>query len=387
MAWNEPGGGRNNNQDPWRGNNDNQGPPDLDEVLKKLQDRLGSLFGGGKGGSGGSSSGGKKGANSIALVVVVAVIAAGVWGFSGFYKVEEAEEAVVLHFGEFSEIKGAGLRWNPPVIDRILKVNTKQVSSHAHQATMLSKDDNIVDVQLVVQYRVHDPKSFFLNIGDPLGALRQATESALRHEVGNTDLDTILTEGRHVMAQEVKGRLQTYLDVYTSGLYVDKVNIQDAHPPKAVKAAFDDVIKAKEDKTRLKNEAEAYSNGIIPEARGYAKRQESESNAYRQEMIARANGETIRFTRLLAEYQKAPVVTRQRLYLETMEKVLGSSTKVLVDLEGGNNILYLPLDKIISQQRTIGNIPLNQSLSGTGLDESASARSRTHRDGIRGGGR
>ncbi|MBV1881995.1 MAG: FtsH protease activity modulator HflK [Pseudomonadales bacterium] len=385
MAWNEPGGGRNNNQDPWGGNNNNQGPPDLDEVLKKLQDRLGSLFGGGKGGSGGSGSGGKSGGSFVVLAVIAAVIAGGFWVFSGFYTVEEAEEAVVLHFGEYSEIKGAGLRWNPPFIDRILKVNTKQVSSHAHQATMLTKDDNIVDVQLVVQYRVQDPRAFFLDIGDPLGSLRQATESALRHEVGNSDLDLILTEGRHVMAQDVKGRLQSYLDIYSSGIYVDKVNIQDAHPPKAVKAAFDDVIKAKEDKTRLKNEAEAYSNGIIPEARGYAKRQESESNAYKQEVIAQANGETNRFSKLLAEYQKAPKVTRQRLYLETMEDVLSSSTKVLVDVDGGNNMLYLPLDKIIPQQRTISNIPLSQSLGG--IDDNVGARTRTRRDGTRGEGR
>jgi membrane protease subunit HflK len=347
MAWNEPGGGRNNNQDPWRnGGGNNEGPPDLDEVMKKLQERFGGLFGGGKGGnnSGGSNSGG------TGLLVVALVIGLLFWIGSGVYRVEEAEKAVVLRFGKFHNIVSAGLHWKPTFIDEILKVNTKQVYSHRHEASMLTEDQNIVDVQLEVQYLVDDPQKYYLEVADARSSLRQATESSLRHVVGSKPMDLVITEGREIIAIEVKGRLQEYLNRYNTGLYINKVNVQDAHPPKEVKASFDDVIKAKEDKERLKNEAEAYANGIVPEARGMARRQLEEANAYKSEVVSKAEGEADRFKRLLVEYEKAPEVTRQRLYIDAMESVFSNSTKVMVDVEGGNNMLYLPLDKIMEMQ-------------------------------------
>lgn len=344
MAWNEPGGGRNNNQDPWGGRND-QGPPDLDEVVKKLQERFGGIFGGGKGGGSGQGSN--------AILVIALVLALFVWALSGFYRVEQAQQAVVLRFGEFHEIKTAGLRWNPAIMDTVFKVDVTKVHSVPMRATMLTEDQNIVDVDLNVQYRINDPKLYFLHVNNPELALSHSIESALRHVVGGNIMDKVITEGREAIAIEVEARLQDYLERYQSGLIVAKVNIEDAHPPKEVKAAFDDVIKAKEDEVRLQNEAQAYANGIIPEARGKAKRMLQEADAYKAEVVERAKGEAKRFEQLLTEYQKAPEVTRQRLYLETMESVYGNTTKVMVDVEGGNNMMYLPLDRLVNNAQSV----------------------------------
>ncbi|MDX1694086.1 MAG: FtsH protease activity modulator HflK [Ketobacteraceae bacterium] len=339
MAWNEPGGGRNNNQDPWGGRND-QGPPDLDEVVKKLQERFGGIFGG-KGGGGGGQGG-------FAMVIVAIVIAVLVWFVAGFYRVEQAEQAVVLRFGEFHEITTAGLRWNPALVDQVFKFDVTKVYSKPMRATMLTEDQNIVDVDLNVQYRINDAKAYFLHVTNPEMAMSHSIESALRHVVGGSRMDKVITEGREAIAIEVEQRLQEYLERYRTGLVVAKVNIEDAHPPKEVKAAFDDVIKAKEDEERLQNEAQAYANGIIPEARGKARRMLQEADAYKSEVVEKAKGEAARFEQLLAEYKKAPEVTSQRLYLQTMEDVYGNTTKIMLDADGGNNLLYLPLDKLFS---------------------------------------
>ena len=242
MAWNEPGGGRKD-QDPWRAKQD-KGPPDLDEVVKKLQDKFGGLFGGGK-------SNGADGKSGMALVGVLIILAALVWGFAGLYRVEQAEQALVLRFGKFHEIVGAGLHWNPRLVDSIYKVDVTKVNQVNLRATMLTEDQNIVDITLDVQFRVDDPKAFFLEIASPEAALRHSTESALRHVVGASEMGSVITEGREAIAVDVHARLQDYLNRYDTGLSVTKVNIEDAHPPKEVKAAFDDVIKAKEDEERL----------------------------------------------------------------------------------------------------------------------------------------
>lgn len=362
MAWNEPGGGRNNNQDPWGGKND-QGPPDLDEVVKKLQERFGGIFGG-KGGAGQGGGGG-------AMIVVAIVIAVIVWVVAGFYRVEQAEQAVVLRFGEYHEIKTAGLRWNPALIDQVFKIDVTKVYSKPMRATMLTEDQNIVDVELNVQYRINDAKSYFLHVTNPELALSHSIESALRHVVGGSRMDKVITEGREAIAIEVEQRLQEYLERYRTGLVVAKVNIEDAHPPKEVKAAFDDVIKAKEDEERLQNEAQAYANGIIPEARGKARRMLQEADAYKSEVVEKAKGEAARFEQLLAEYEKAPEVTRQRLYLQTMESVYGSTTKVMLDVEGGNNLLYLPLDKMF-ENRNVSSGAAAESISMPAPQETSS---------------
>ena len=350
MAWNEPGGGKK--KDPWGGKDNKQGPPDLDEVMKKLQDKLNGVLGNG-GGSGGGVPGG-----SMKMFSGLGVLAVLGWFFFGFYQVSQGEEGVILRFGSYSTTVGPGLQWNPPLIDRVYTVNTQRLESLNSRANMLTLDENIVEVGLVVQYRIGSAKDYVLEMSRPEAGLHHATESALRHVVGSTSMSDVITEGREVMGQQVHVRLQNILDRYHSGLEIRKVSIQDSDPPKAVKASFDDVIKAKEDKERLKNEAESYANSVVPESRGYAQRQFEEASAYKEEVVARAQGEASRFKRVLIEYEKAPKVTRQRLYLETMESVLSNTTKVMVDVDGGNNMIYLPLDKIMSQSQ---NTNRNQS--------------------------
>ncbi len=358
MAWNEPGdNGRD--QDPWSGGRrgKNDGPPDLDEILRKLRERVDGLFGGG--GRGGSSSGSSGGGNFGGLVGVALVGALIVWIVLGLYRVEEAERGVVLRFGKYHEIVGPGLHWNPPLVDQVLRVNVTAVRSHTHRALMLTEDENIVEVSISVQYRVADPRDFSLKVRDPEISLEHAAESALRHVVGSSDMHQVLTEGREQVAREVQTRLQAYLNSYGTGLEVTQVNVENTQAPKEVQAAFDDVIKAREDEQRFKNEAEAYANGVVPEARGKAQRILEEANGYKEEVIARSSGEADRFSDLLVEYRKAPEVTRDRLYIDAVSSVIGNSTKILIDTEGNNNMLYLPLDRLVNQRgASVGSIPL-----------------------------
>ena len=343
MAWNEPGGGNNKPRDPWGGGD--QGPPDLDEALKKLQQKLGGLFGGRSGGSGGAA-GGSSGGFSGSLLGVLAVLALVVWGLMGFYQVDQQERAVVLRFGKYLETVQPGLQWNPPVIDEVIKINTTRVRAVSFSEIMLTRDENIVEVKLSVQYVIDNPTAFVLEVRDPENSLRHASQSALRHVVGDTTMNLVLTGGRAQIAQEVSERLQSYLNLYETGIRVSKVTVDESKPPTQVQQAFDDVIKAREDEERVKNEAQAYANGIVPEARGAAQRVLEEAMAYKEQVIANAEGEAERFTKLLTEYRKAPEVTRERLYLSALQDVLGKNNKVLVDVEGGNNMLYLPLDKL-----------------------------------------
>lgn len=337
MAWNEPGGG--NQKDPWGGGD--QGPPDLDEAFKKLQEKLNRIFGGGGGGSAPSP------AMSGNFFILFALLLALIWAGFGVFRVDAQELAVVLRFGKYHETVSPGLHWNPPLIDSVTKINVTKLRTSTHRALMLTEDENIVEVSLSVQYNVSDPKNFLLEVRDPERSLSHATESALRHVVGSSEMHQVLTEGREQIAILIKERVQRYLDNYGTGIQVAQVNIEDTQPPEAVQAAFDDVIKAKEDEERAKNEAETYKNGIIPEARGQAQRQLEEAQAYKQQVIAKAEGEASRFEQLLTEYEKAPRVTRERLYIDAMQAVIGNSSKVMIDVEGGNNLLYLPLDKIV----------------------------------------
>ena len=345
MSWNEPGGGNNKGpRDPWGGGD--QGPPDLDEALKKLQEKLGGLFGGGKGGSGGA--GGGRGISG-ALIGVIAAGALLVWALMGFYQIDQQERGVVLRFGKYYETVQPGLQWNPPLIDEVTKVNTTKVRAASLREIMLTQDENIVEVKLSVQYVINDPDKFVLKVREPERSLQHAAQSALRHAVGGTVMDLVLTEGRAQIALDVQQRLQEYLDMYETGILVSKVNVDESKPPTQVQAAFDDVIKAREDEERVKNEAQGYANAVVPEARGAAQRQIEEASAYKEQVIANAEGEADRFKNLLAEYEKAPEVTRERLYLDAVQAVYSKTNKVMVDVEGGNNIMYLPLDQLTRQ--------------------------------------
>ena len=345
MSWN----GNDNNKDPWG----REAPPEIDDVIKKAKETINSIFGGGGSSEGGSGGFSKKNFTTALVILILGYVTFGI------YQVEEAERSVVLRLGKFQEIKGPGLRWNPPVVDSWEIVDVVRVRPHRHDALMLTKDENIVDVTVSVQYQIADPMKYVLDIRDADASLAQATESALRHVVGGSIMDDALTTGRELIAQEVRGRLQNYLDRYSTGLEVLIVNIEDSSPPNQVQEAFDDVIKAREDEVRARNEAETYANGLVPEARGQAQRMLQDAEAYKEQVISEAQGDAARFSLLLAEYQKAPEVTRNRLYLESIQGVMSNSTKVMVDVEGGNNILYLPLDKIAQSARGVEqlNIP------------------------------
>jgi membrane protease subunit HflK len=355
MAWNEPGG-NSNNQDPWGGKRrggDRKGPPDLDEAFRKLQESLNGLFGGGKkrsgdGGGSGSSRSGGFGLLGIGLVALVAI-----WLYSAIYVVDEQEQAVVLRFGKYYETVGSGLNIYFPPIDRKFQENVTRERTYTKQGQMLTEDENIVEVPLTVQYKISNLQDFVLNVDQPEVSLQHATDSALRHVVGSTNMDQVLTEGRELMASEIKKRLQGFMDTYKTGITITQVNVQSAAAPREVQEAFDDVIRAREDEQRSRNQAETYANGVVPEARGQSQRIIEDANGYRDEVISRAKGEADRFTKLMTEYRKAPEVTRQRLYLETMQDVYSNTSKVLVSSQKGqSNLIYLPLDKMVDGSRS-----------------------------------
>ncbi len=351
MAWNEPGG-NSNDQDPWgNGNRNNkgggrQGPPDLDEALRKLQENLNGIFGGGK-----KKPAGKGGGFGVVLLALV--LLGGFWLYNAIYVVDEQEQAVILRFGKYHQTVGPGLNIYFPPIETKFQHNVTRERAYSRQGPMLTEDENIIEVPLTVQYKISNLQDFVLNVEGPENSLQHATESALRHVVGSTVMDQVLTEGRELLAVDVHERLQRFLDLYRTGIAVTQVNVQNAQAPREVQEAFDDVIRAREDEQREKNNAETYANGVVPEARGLAQRILEEANGYRDEVIARAEGESERFVKLLAEYQKAPEVTRQRLYLETMEEMYSSSSKVLLSGDQGqNSLMYLPLDKLMESRGT-----------------------------------
>lgn len=354
MAWNEPGGGKKD--DPWGGGGrgGDQGPPDLDEALRKLQNQLSRVFGGGGGGAGG----GGVGAFSARAVAVVVGVALAAYFLLGFYTLDEQERGVVFRFGAVQEqVAMPGLRWRPLGIDEVTPVNVTRVFSEGHSALMLTEDQNIVDVSLTVQYVVADPVAYTVNVRQPQVSLKQATESALRHVAGGATMDDVIGEGRAAMADDIQERLQIYLDSYASGMSVRSVNLDRGAPPAQVEAAFDDVQRAREDEVRFVNEANAYAEQIIPESRGDAQRIIEQAQAYRDQVVARAEGESDRFTALLTEYQAASGVTRDRLYIDAIESVLANSSKILMDVEGGNNMLYLPLDQLRRGGGSMGSMP------------------------------
>ena len=382
MAWNQPDG--NGDRDPWgnRNRGQQQGPPDLDEILRKLQAQWGRVFsrrpgGAGRSRGGGSGRGFGRGGSLGAGLVVVVLLAA--WWLGGIWIIQEPEKGVVLRFGEYHRAMDPGFNWAPYFIDSVVTVNVDRVrnaeigfrnqgSSVAvvpREALMLTEDENIVDLQFAVQYRVKDPGQFLFENREPEIALRQATESAVREIVGRSKMDFVLTEGRGAVATEVQGLIQDILDRYGTGLRVMSVNMQNAQPPAQVQDAFLDAIKAREDQERIINEAKAYQADVVPKARGEANAILAEAEAYRQRVEAIALGDASRFEQVLHAYRTAPEVTRDRLYLEAVESVLANTSKVLVDIPEGNNLMYLPLDQIV-RSRGDSAVPERQSFGAAG---------------------
>lgn len=355
MAWNEPGGSnspdgnRPSDRNPW-GKRPQQGPPDLDEVLRNFKRKLGDVFGGG-----GNSSGGGRRDTEIGGVSagVVLGLLAGIWLLTGFYTVGQAERAVILRFGKYHETTQAGLKWRMPwPIDSKTVVNIERIDSFSDQTRMLTADENMVDINLAVQFRRNDPKQYIFNVRDPDATLREISESAIRETIGRSTLGQVLESGRQEIAARTKDLIQRTLNSYEAGMEVTSVNLQGVSVPEQVAPAQQDAIKAGKDKERFTLEAHTYANDILPKARGAGAREVQDAQAYRARKIADSNGETERFTKLLGEYVRAPAITRERLYLETMQSVLANSKKVIVDTKSGNNnMLYIPIDKLMDQNR------------------------------------
>lgn len=392
MSWNEPGGDK---KDPWSGRNEKDSPPDLDEVIRSLQDKLGGIFGGGKRGD--SSNG-----PSMQSIGFLAAGALALWGLSGFYTVDEGTRGIVTRFGAYVATTQPGLNWHIPApIEQVQVINVEQqrfievgyrsgggqaMGSVPKEAMMLTRDENIVDVRLAVQYQVKDAKDYAFNVLDPASTLKQVTESVQRGVIGRSDMDFVLTEGRSEIVAAIKTEIQSVMDAYKTGILITSVNLQDAQPPEQVQGSFEDAIKAREDKQRLINEAEAYSNDVVPKARGAASRIVQESEAYKERVIAQANGDVSRFSQLLTEYKKAPAVTKQRMYIEAMEQVLGKSNNVLVDVKSGGSIMYLPLEKLankVADEAVAAPAPVHETVAApapqvkeTRIDSRASSRER-----------
>ncbi len=362
MSWDDSGNDKKK-EDPWSGRKkEQQTPPDLDELVRSLQEKFGGLFGGGgsKGTSNKKPSSGPSGANLGVLVGIAALI----WLATGIYIVDEGNRGVILRFGKYHETTLPGPHWRfPRPVDSAIIVNVDQqrfieigyrsganqqaASGVRKEALMLTEDENIIDVRLAVQYRVKNPQDYIFNVRAPEVTLKQSAESALRSVIGKNKMDFVLTEGRSEVVAKVETKLQTMLDEYETGLIILSVNLVEAQPPEEVQGAFSDAIRAREDEQRFINEAQAYSNEVIPKARGAASRIVQEAQAYEQRVKSEAKGDASRFDQLLVQYEAAPEVTRKRLYLETMEDVLGNSKKVIMDVKGGNNLMYLPIDKLM----------------------------------------
>ncbi len=358
MPWNEPGSGNSGNRDPWGNGNKNRGNqnPDIDQIIDNVRKR----FGGGNGGKG-------KGMFSPWLLIIL--VAVFYWGTQSFYQVDEGNQSIELRFGKFKQTVGAGLNFIAWPLEEKIIVDTQQVrtvevgyrnnSPELKEALMLTRDQNIVDVTMAVQYTIKSIEDLIFNVGDifqPGGlerVVRSSTESALREVVGSTQMDDLLTTDRPIVDAETKELLQNILDRYKTGIQVQSIEIQDAKPPLQVRDAFDDVVRADQDKTKLTNQAEAYAKKLVPNARGEAARILQEAEAYKAKVIAEATGEAERFNKILTEYQKAPEITKKRLYIEAMEDVLADSSKVLMDQNagGGNSLMYLPIDKIVENNR------------------------------------
>ncbi|MEH6504311.1 MAG: FtsH protease activity modulator HflK [Cycloclasticus sp.] len=388
MSWDDPD--KEKKKDPWSGRKTEQSPPDLDEIVRSLQEKFGGIFGGGS-----SNKGGKSGSNgpSSSSFFILALVGVLIWLGSGIYIIDDGNRGVVLRFGKYYETTMPGPHWRlPSPVDSVMIINVDQqrfveigyrsgngqqaVSGVRKEALMLTEDENIIDVRLAVQYKVKSPQDYIFNVRAPEVTLKQAAESALRAVIGKNKMDFVLTEGRSEVVANVETELQAMLDDYGTGLAISSVNLVEAQPPEEVQGAFSDAIKAREDEQRYINESQAYSNEVIPKARGAASRIVQEAEGYEQRVKAESSGDASRFTQLLVQYEAAPEVTRKRLYLETMEDVLGNSRKVIMDVQGGNNLMYLPIDKLMessaakpSTANRFTTTPDKETPATTGRDE------------------
>ncbi len=356
MAWNEPGGNNSpGNRNPW-GQRPNQGPPDLDEVVRNLKKKLAAMFGGtatGGGNAGKPSTGGTTpGAGGMGISVIVVVLGL-LWLATGVYQVDAAERALITRFGKFVRTSQPGVGMHLPwPIEAKQVVNISSIDSFSDQTRMLTSDENLVDIDLEVQFRRVDPVAYVFNVRDPDATLREVTESAIREVIGRSRLDAVLESGRQEIAANTKDLVQKTLDSYKAGLEITSINLKDVKVPEQVAPSQQDAIKAREDKVRYSLEAQAYANDILPKAQGGAGRMIQDAEAYKSQKVANATGESERFLKLLPEYQRAPQVTRERLYLETVEAIYAGSKKVLIDTKGSGNMIYLPLDKLVETSRS-----------------------------------
>ena len=342
MPWNEPG----KDKDPW-GQRNNDGPPDLDEVFNNLKKKLNGLLGSGKGSGGsGSSSGGSEDYTGVIMIAFGALVV--VWLLSGIYIVDEGKRGVETRFGAKTDMTMPGPHWRLPwPIDEVEQVNVEGIRKINHNSSMLTEDENIVSLSLEVQYNVKNAQDYTFEVREPDITLKQAAETAVREVVGRNTMDFVITDGRATVSAETKRIMQDILDSYGTGLNVLQVNLNEAQPPEEVQDAFADAIKAREDEQRIINEANAYRNDVVPKARGDGQGMLEDAEAYRTRVTKSAEGETERFTQLLVEYQRAPEVTRERLYLDAMEEVMANNSKVIMDTQNSGNLMYLPLDKLM----------------------------------------
>lgn len=357
MSWNESGDrdDKGKKKDPW--GNSEAGPPNIDEALKQLQRKLRNLFGGQESPSGpsgpvGFKNGSGQGSGRNISLGLIGIALATVYIISGIYIVGPAEEAVVLRLGRYVATEKPGPHWIAPFIETREIVNVQEVKTIERGGPMLTKDENIVNANIAVQYRINNPKEFLFNIVNPETSLKQVADSALRAVVAQSTLNEVLTSGRSEIGAEISKQVQQILNNYKAGIEISDLAMQQTKAPDAVKPAFDDAIKAQQDEERLVNEAQAYAHKIIPIAEGRAKRTLEEAKAYKQQVILGAEGKTEKFAKVLPEYQRSPKVTRERMYIDTLQEVYATTPKILIDVNSGNNLVYLPLDKIMQQNKT-----------------------------------
>ncbi|MFP4155336.1 MAG: FtsH protease activity modulator HflK [Halothiobacillaceae bacterium] len=369
MAWNEPGGGRD--KDPWNNSRGGSSGPKLDETFGKMAKKVGGAFGGG-GGFGGKS---------IAVVAGALLV---VWLATGIYIVDEGQRGVVTQFGKYKETSMPGPHWHLPYpIHEVQTVDVDEYRDRRLRMPVLTLDENIVQVSLATQFNINDPMLYLFNVRDPDSTLQDVMQSAMREVIGSNNMDYVLTEGRVELVTLVRERMQELLDGYGTGLQVQSVNLQDVQPPEAVQPAFEDAIRAREDEQRFISEALAYANRIVPQARGEAAQIVERARGYRSQVILAAEGEASRFSALLSEYRRAPEVTRERLYIDAMTEVLGNSSKVFMDVQGGNSLMYLPLDKLMESRGQDGTgvpsmLPSNAGVPSGSVDGArTSGSSRT----------